>query len=55
MILTSLICGAAIIAGIGIIAAFWNDLISFLKKGTADGRRYCIWMQGFCEKTAGGS
>ena len=32
MILTSLICGAAIIAGIGIIAAFWNDLISFLKK-----------------------
>lgn len=32
MILTSLICGAAIIAGIGIIAAFWNDLVSFLKK-----------------------
>ena len=32
MILTSLICGAAIIAGIGIIAAFWNDLVNFLKK-----------------------
>lgn len=38
---------------------FWNDLISFLKKaaakGTAAGRRYRIWLQGLCEKTAGGS
>lgn len=32
MILTTLLCGAAIIAGVGIIAAFWNDLVNFLKK-----------------------
>lgn len=32
MILTGLLWGAAIIAGIGIVAAFWNDLVDFLKK-----------------------
>lgn len=32
MILTTLLWGAAIIAGVGIIAAFWNDLVDFLKK-----------------------
>ena len=32
MILTTLLWGAAIIAGVGIVAAFWNDLVSFLKK-----------------------
>lgn len=32
MILTTLLFGAAVIAGIGIVAAFWNDLVNFLKK-----------------------
>ena len=32
MILSSLLWGAAIIAGVGIVAAFWNDLVNFLKK-----------------------
>lgn len=32
MILTTLLWGAAIIAGAGILAAFWNDLVDFLKK-----------------------
>ncbi len=32
MILTTLLWGAAIVAGVGIVAAFWNDLVSFLKK-----------------------
>lgn len=32
MILTTLLWGAAIIAGVGIIASFWNDLLNFLKK-----------------------
>lgn len=32
MILTTLLWGAAIIAGVGIVAAFWNDLVTFLKK-----------------------
>ena len=32
MILTTLLLGAAIIAGVGIVAAFWNDLVKFLKK-----------------------
>lgn len=32
MILTTLLWGAAIIAGVGIVAAFWNDLVNFLKK-----------------------
>lgn len=32
MILTTLLWGAAIIAGVGIIAAFWNDLVDFLKQ-----------------------
>ena len=32
MILTTLLAGAAIIAGVGIVAAFWNDLLNFLKK-----------------------
>lgn len=32
MILTGLLLGAVALAGIGIVAAFWNDLVSFLKK-----------------------
>jgi len=32
MILTTLLWGAAIIAGVGIVATFWNELVSFLKK-----------------------
>ena len=32
MILTALLFGAAVIAGAGIVAAFWNDLVAFLKK-----------------------
>lgn len=32
MILTTLLWGAAIIAGVGIVAAFWNDFVNFLKK-----------------------
>ena len=32
MILTTLLWGAAIIAGVGIVAAFWFDLVKFLKK-----------------------
>lgn len=32
MILTTLLWGAAIIAGAGIVAAFWNDLRDFLKR-----------------------
>lgn len=32
MIFTTLLLGAALIAGVGIVAAFWNDLVSFLKK-----------------------
>ena len=31
-ILTALLFGAAVIAGAGIVAAFWNDLVAFLKK-----------------------
>lgn len=34
MILTSIIFGAVLTAGIvGVVAAFWNDIIDFLKKG----------------------
>ena len=32
MILTTLLLGAVIIAGVGVVAAFWNDLVKFLKK-----------------------
>lgn len=32
MILTALLLGAVAIAGVGIAAAFWNDLVAFLKK-----------------------
>lgn len=32
MILATLLFGTAVIAGVGIIAAFWNDLVRFLKK-----------------------
>ncbi len=32
MILSTLLWGAAIIAGVGIVATFWNDLVNFLKK-----------------------
>ncbi len=32
MLLSTLLWGAAIIAGVGIVATFWNDLVSFLKK-----------------------
>ena len=32
MLLTTLLWGAAFIAGVGIVAAFWNDLVNFLKK-----------------------
>lgn len=39
MILTSLIWGAAIIAGVGIVAAFWNDLVNFLKKAISKVRQ----------------
>ena len=35
MILTALITGAAIIAGVGIVAAFWNDMIDWLKRAIA--------------------
>ena len=31
-LLTALLFGAAVIAGAGIVAAFWNDLVAFLKK-----------------------
>ena len=31
MILTALIMGLSVIAGIGIIAIFWNDLVDFIK------------------------
>ncbi len=34
MILSTLLWGAAVIAGVGIVAAFWNDIVSFLKKAT---------------------
>lgn len=34
MILTTLLWGAAIIAGAGIVAAFWNDLLGFLRRAT---------------------
>jgi len=32
MILSTLLWGTAIIAEVGIVAAFWNDLVDFLKK-----------------------
>ena len=32
MILTALLWGAGILAGVGIVAAFWNDIVKFLKK-----------------------
>ncbi len=32
VILTTLLWGAAVIAGVGIVAAFWNDIVNFLKK-----------------------
>jgi len=32
MILSALLFGAAIIAGTGIVAHFWNNLVEFLKK-----------------------
>ena len=32
MILTALLLGAVAIAGVGIAAAFWNDLVAFLKR-----------------------
>jgi hypothetical protein len=33
MILTSLLLGAALIAGGSLIATFWNDIVSWLKRG----------------------
>lgn len=32
MILTALLFGAAVIAGVGLVALFWNDLVDFLKR-----------------------
>lgn len=32
MILTALITGAAIIAGVGLLATFWNDITNWIKK-----------------------
>lgn len=32
MILTALITGAVIIAGVGLLASFWNDITEWLKK-----------------------
>ena len=35
MILTSILIGAAIIAGGSLIAVFWNDIVSWLKRAVA--------------------
>ena len=40
MILTALLFGAAVIAGAGIVAAFWNDLVAFLKKAVEKKTRH---------------
>lgn len=32
MILTSVIIAATVIIGVGLVAAFWNDILSYLKK-----------------------
>lgn len=34
MILTTLLVAAGVIAGIGIVATFWNNIVSFLKAAT---------------------
>ena len=39
MILTALLWGAGILAGVGIVAAFWNDIVKFLKKAVEKVRR----------------
>lgn len=31
MILTALVMGITVIAGIGVVAAFWNDIVDFIK------------------------
>lgn len=35
MILTTLLFGAAVVAGVGLVALFWNELIDFLKKAVS--------------------
>lgn len=32
MIFTALLLGAGVLVGIGLVAVFWNDIVSFLKK-----------------------